>query len=84
MGLLTDDAESHFKSRTAVDPAYIAERIAARIAARAARNFKLADEIRDELLAQGIKLKDTATGTDWTATASVSIRMLELPPSKAD
>lgn len=33
--------------------------------ARKARNFKLADEIRDHLLAQGIILEDTREGVKW-------------------
>lgn len=36
-----------------------------RDAARDSRNWKRADEIRDELLAKGIKLEDSATGTKW-------------------
>ena len=45
--------------------AYVDGRVDARNAARAARNFKLADEIRDELLGQGIELEDTRDGTRW-------------------
>jgi cysteinyl-tRNA synthetase len=36
-----------------------------RDAARDSKNWKRADEIRDELLAKGIKLEDSATGTKW-------------------
>ncbi|NVN99899.1 MAG: cysteine--tRNA ligase [Geobacteraceae bacterium] len=36
-----------------------------RSAARKARDFKLSDAIRDQLLAKGIELLDTATGTEW-------------------
>jgi cysteinyl-tRNA synthetase len=39
-----------------------------RNAARAARNFALADEIRKQLAAMGIELKDTPQGTVWRKT----------------
>jgi len=39
--------------------------IVARNAARKAKNFAESDRIRDELLAQGIVLKDGPTGTTW-------------------
>jgi cysteinyl-tRNA synthetase len=45
--------------------AQIQNLIAARTAARKARDFKKADEIRDELLSKGIVLKDGPTGTTW-------------------
>ena len=40
--------------------------IAERQAARKAKNFARADEIRNELLAKGIVLKDTREGVKWT------------------
>jgi cysteinyl-tRNA synthetase len=43
----------------------IAKAIDARLAARKAKNFAESDRIRDELLAQGIVLKDGPTGTTW-------------------
>jgi cysteinyl-tRNA synthetase len=43
----------------------IAAAIEARDAARKAKNFAEADRIRDELLAQGIQLKDGPDGTTW-------------------
>jgi len=40
-------------------------RIVERTAAKKARNFALADQIRDELLHQGIVLEDTKAGVRW-------------------
>ena len=44
----------------------IEEMIARRQEARKAKNFALADQIRDELAAKGILLKDTREGVKWT------------------
>ncbi len=43
----------------------IEAQIASRNAARAAKNFKEADRIRDELAAVGVVLKDSKDGTTW-------------------
>ena len=43
----------------------IEEMIEKRQAARKERNFALADQIRDELLAKGIILEDTREGVKW-------------------
>jgi cysteinyl-tRNA synthetase len=45
--------------------AAIEAKIEARQRARAEKNFKLADEIRAELLAQGVLLEDTKDGVRW-------------------
>ena len=52
-------------SKKAVDTVEIARAIEARKAARKAKDFKEADRIRDDLLAQGIQLKDGPDGTTW-------------------
>ena len=39
--------------------------IAERVAAKKARNFALADQIREQLLQQGIIIEDTKSGTRW-------------------
>ncbi len=46
--------------------AYINEKIEARKAAKKAKDFALADAIRDELLSKGITLLDTREGTKFT------------------
>ncbi len=45
----------------------IGQLIAQRNAAKAAKNFAEADRIRQDLLGQGIVLKDSPTGTTWQA-----------------
>ena len=52
-------------SKAKVDEAAIARAIAARKQARADKDFAESDRIRDELLAQGIVLKDGPQGTTW-------------------
>jgi cysteinyl-tRNA synthetase len=49
----------------ATDEARIEALIQERLAARQARNFARADEIRRQLVEEGIILQDTATGTRW-------------------
>jgi len=44
---------------------WVEERIAARKAAREARDFALADTIRDELAEKGVALEDGPSGTRW-------------------
>jgi len=67
LGLLEQDPKAFLQAGATVDEAAIQSKIDQRAAAKAARNFALADSIRQELLAQGIDLKDSATGTTWEA-----------------
>lgn len=48
-----------------VDENYISEQIALRLKARAEKNWVLSDQIRDDLLKNGIVLKDSKDGTSW-------------------
>ena len=48
-------------------PESIASMLVLRAQAKAAKNFPEADRIRQELLGQGIVLKDSPAGTTWEA-----------------
>ena len=58
MGLLVDKEEEMLDED-------VEKLIAERQAARKEKNFKRADEIRDQLAAMGIILKDTREGVQW-------------------
>jgi cysteinyl-tRNA synthetase len=58
LGLIVDVKEEDLDAE-------IEELIAKRQAARKAKDFAMADAIRDELLAKGIALKDTREGVKW-------------------
>jgi cysteinyl-tRNA synthetase len=65
LGLLQDDPQTFLQGGASEDESPIQAQIAARAAAKAAKNFAEADRIRNDLLAQGIVLKDSPTGTTW-------------------
>jgi cysteinyl-tRNA synthetase len=65
LGLLQQVPRSYLQGGSGLDDARIAERIEARNAAKKARDFALADSIRQELAAQGVVLQDSAQGTTW-------------------
>ncbi|BCA95264.1 cysteine--tRNA ligase [Legionella antarctica] len=66
MGFLQEDPASFLQSGFADDDkAFIEQLIAERIQARADRNWERADQIRTDLLSQGIELEDGEKGTSW-------------------
>ncbi len=69
LGLLQSEPTAYLQSGAGLDDAAIQAQIQARAEAKKAKNFAEADRIRNDLLAQGIVLKDSAAGTTWEAAA---------------
>jgi cysteinyl-tRNA synthetase len=65
LGLLQQAPKTFLQAGATVSDARIAELIAERAAAKAGKDFARADAVRQELLGQGIVLKDSPTGTSW-------------------
>jgi cysteinyl-tRNA synthetase len=69
LGILQGDPKQFLRAGTGLDEATIIAMIDERAAAKKAKNFAEADRIRKELLAQGVVLKDSPTGTTWEAAS---------------
>jgi cysteinyl-tRNA synthetase len=68
IGLFNEDKktwEDFKKSKVIVDENYINKKIIDRKNARNNNNFKLADDIRNELEKNGVKIEDTESKTTW-------------------
>ncbi|MDR2107554.1 MAG: cysteine--tRNA ligase [Holosporaceae bacterium] len=65
LGLLTKDNYGSAKNNLAISDNEIERLIEERRKAKSEKNFKLADEIREELLKNNICLEDTPEGTTW-------------------
>jgi cysteinyl-tRNA synthetase len=66
LGCLQLPPEEFLQAGSSVDSSYIEMMIQKRIDAKKAKDFATADGVRDELLAQGITLRDGPEGTSWT------------------
>ena len=65
LGLLQGDPKAFLQAGATLDEAAIAAHIQRRADAKAGKDFALADQIRKELLTQGVVLKDSPAGTTW-------------------
>ena len=67
LGLLQAEPGRFLQAGAGLEPSAIDALIARRAQAKAERNFADADRLRQELLSQGIVLKDAPGGTTWEA-----------------
>ena len=68
LGLLQTPADEYLKAGAGLGDEQIQALIAERANAKQNKDFARADQIRKDLLAQGIVLKDSAQGTTWEAS----------------
>ena len=70
LGLLQAEPAAFLQAGASLDAQAIEALIAQRTLAKSQRDYAQADLIRQQLLAQGITLKDGAAGTTWQAAAA--------------
>jgi cysteinyl-tRNA synthetase len=75
MSLFQENAQEYLTTldnmlleKLALNRADIEKIISERTQVRAAKDFKKSDELRDQLLAMGISVSDTPSGTFWEVT----------------
>ncbi|MGB1092086.1 MAG: cysteine--tRNA ligase, partial [Oceanobacter sp.] len=66
LGCLQSDPKEFFQAGAGDEAEWIEEMIQKRIDAKKAKDFAVADAVRDELAAKGITLKDGPEGTTWS------------------
>ena len=77
LGCLQLPPEEFLQSGGDVDVEYVEVMIQKRIDAKKAKDFATADGVRDELLAQGITLRDGPEGTSWTQGQSACFLLIK-------
>ncbi len=67
MGIMQSDAEAWFagSNTSGIGDEEIEQLLARRTEAKAAKNYQLADEIRDQLAAAGVIIEDSPAGVRW-------------------
>ena len=65
LGVLQQHPATYLQAGKGLDETSILLQIEARKQAKLGKNFALADQIRNDLLANGVLLKDSAQGTTW-------------------
>lgn len=70
LGCLQSDPKQYLQGGESEDEAWIQALIEKRTIAKDSKDFATADAVRDELLAKGIVLRDSAEGTTWSKSQS--------------
>ncbi len=65
LGVLQLSPRTYLQAGSTLDEDQIQRQIETRAAAKKARDFAMADRIREDLAEQGVMLKDSAAGTTW-------------------